>query len=188
MELSMWYFVMNVCSKPAKCLERQFCVCVCVCFRNTKRFGFWFWGSFVCFLGCTCYRWKFPAQGPNPCPSRDNTRSLTCWVTRELWRDLFNSGGFTWCLDQVMFLLQNVLHLFKCGVCASRQGSFIPHGTHPRMRPGWTMRHGGRSLWWTLLSHSCRLLLPAGNQPDVKTSGGGIAFHSQAGDTRVRWF
>ena len=29
--------------------------------------------------------WKFPGQGLNPCHSRDNTGSLTCWTTREVF-------------------------------------------------------------------------------------------------------
>uniref|UniRef100_A0A4X1VAI2 Uncharacterized protein n=1 Tax=Sus scrofa TaxID=9823 RepID=A0A4X1VAI2_PIG len=41
-------------------------------------------------FGCTHSMWKFPGQGWNPChssvPGRcsDNTRSLTCYITREL--------------------------------------------------------------------------------------------------------
>ena len=42
------------------------------------------------FFGPACNMWKFLGQGSNACHSsdpshcRDNTRSLTCWATREL--------------------------------------------------------------------------------------------------------
>ena len=38
----------------------------------------------IIIFGCACSMQKVPGQGSNLCCSSDNTRSLTCWATREL--------------------------------------------------------------------------------------------------------
>lgn len=58
-----------------------------------------------------------PCQGSNPCHSRDNVRSVTCWATRELWiLHLHFLHGVLWRtpvfnFDEVKFILFSVVNV-----------------------------------------------------------------------------